>query len=71
MLQVKLPGGLDQYNHYFCGYFGVCTVAMLIMNWTWFTMLVARANDMVKRVQDNLPPTPDYERVLQQHTKAE
>lgn len=37
-------------------------MGMMAMNWMWFSALIKRAQDMVRRVQDGRAPTPDYER---------
>lgn len=44
---------------------------MMAINFKWFTALVNRAKEMIRRVQNGESPTPDYDRPAQSLKKGQ
>lgn len=59
-----LPGNLEKYTYPYLAYFIICCVSMLILNFKWFMLIVGKAKDIIKRVQEGKTPTCDYDRPI-------
>lgn len=45
----------------YSAFFFLGSSGMLIINFTWFSALIRKAKEMIRRVNNGLPPSRDYE----------
>ena len=62
LLQMDIPQVSSAAGIAYSLFFAAGSSGMLFINFKWFTALVARAKQMIKRVQNGQSPTPDYDR---------
>jgi len=60
-VQVHLPQASSIAMIAYCVFFVCGSVGMLIINFTWFSQLIKKAQAMINRVNKGLPPSRDYE----------
>ena len=71
LLQIDIPQLSSSMGIAYSAFFVAGSTGMLFINFKWFTGLVNRAKEMIRRVQNGESPTPDYDRSSQSSKSPE